>query len=164
MIIVVHSLYFLIKYYLKFIKKKRCVQQFLHIQSLRENVELRNGKAIDAEQNLKFDPPVYKQRYGEIQLLLLDNKWKDSIKKIVDFGCAEFGLFYFVKRLCRIEEILMVDIDEMLLKENLFKIRPLTVDFLDRRTQPLVIHVLTGSISNPDSRLIGTDVVVGIEV
>ncbi|KAF2878686.1 hypothetical protein ILUMI_27494 [Ignelater luminosus] len=164
MIIVVHSLYFLIKYYLKFIKKKKCVQEFLHLQSVRENVELRSEKAIDAEENLTFDPPVYKQRYGEVQLILLDNKWKDSIKKVVDFGCAEFGLFYFIKRLCRIEEIVMVDIDETLLKENLFKIRPLTIDYLDRRTQPLVIHVLTGSISNPDSRLIDTDVVVGIEV
>lgn len=118
----------------------------------------------DAELNVKFDPPVYKQRYEAIQRVIVDERWRSSIQKLVDFGCAEFGLFLFLKRLYNLREILAVDIDTFLLQENIFKLRPLNADFLKRRPQPLEIKVLRGSISDPDPILIGTDMVIAIEM
>ncbi|KAK5649559.1 hypothetical protein RI129_000588 [Pyrocoelia pectoralis] len=155
MIIIFHYLYIVTKHYINSLRK-------MSINS--PIAEGTKYKAGDAEENLVFDPPVYKQRYGEIQLILLNNKWIEDIRKIVDFGCAELKLFSFINRLHRINDILAVDIDECLLRDNLFRVQPLTADYLCKRTEPLNVYVLQGSIGDPDSRLIGVDAVIGIEI
>lgn len=118
----------------------------------------------DAELNIKFDPPVYKQRYEAVQRVIVDERWRSGIQKLVDFGCAEFGLFMFLKRLYNLHDILAVDVDANLLKDNLFRLRPLNVDYLKKRPQPLEIKVLQGSICEPDPVLVNTDMVVAIEM
>lgn len=36
----------------------------------------------DAIPQLKFDPPVYQQRYSTVLNILSNNKWKDEMKKV----------------------------------------------------------------------------------
>ncbi|KAF5286337.1 hypothetical protein FQA39_LY04235 [Lamprigera yunnana] len=151
MIIGFHCLYIVTK----------CIVNRLH-KPLQESDAPRN--TVDLEHNLIFDPPVYKQRYAEVQLILLDSKWKHCINKIVDFGCAEMKLFPFIKRLYRVNEVLEIDIDEGTLRENLFRVEPVIGDYIDRRSEPLQVNILKGSISDPDQRLLDTDAVIGIEI
>ena len=84
----------------------------------------------------------------------------------MDFGCAEFGFFIFVKDLAGIRELLTVDIDREVLERNCCRVAPLNVDYLNsyQRSEPLVVHILNGSIANLDPRLLGTDAVICIEV
>lgn len=39
-------------------------------------------KDVNGEKQLKFDPPVYQNRYGVVINILTSNKWKDKIKKV----------------------------------------------------------------------------------
>ncbi|CAH0553319.1 unnamed protein product [Brassicogethes aeneus] len=118
----------------------------------------------DAEYNIKFDPPAYLQRYGQVYQTLLNEKWRKDVNKLIDFGCSEFGLFIYIKRLINLNELIFIDIDEDLLLDNLYKLRPLTVEYLKRRDNPLNINVFCGSVSNPDPQLLNTDAVVAIEL
>lgn len=137
------------------------------IKSRKRNIHseiFQNVVLTHVEENIKFDPPVYRQRYGKIEDILFDNPWKNQIKKIVDFGAAECKLFPFVKRLPMVNNILMVDIDKIVLQENSFRIQPVTLDYISKRTAPLTVELLCGSISDPDYRLIEVDAVIGIEM
>ncbi|XP_076258447.1 hen1 methyltransferase isoform X2 [Rhynchophorus ferrugineus] len=115
------------------------------------------------ENTVKFDPPVYRQRYGKVYEILIKEKWRKNLKKLVDFGCAEFGLFIFLKDL-NLNEIMFVDINENLLDENICRVQPLLGDHLKRRYSPLEVTVFKGSVSDPDYRLHKTDVVTAIEL
>lgn len=82
----------------------------------------------------------------------------------MDFGCAELKFFNYVKRIPGVQEVLEVDIEADLLESKKLLTKPLLCDFLNRRTEPLKVSLLVGSIDVPDKRLIGTDMVVCIEV
>lgn len=115
------------------------------------------------ENQFKFDPPLFRQRYGTVSQILQREQWRTQVKKLVDFGCGEFGLFMYLKRLT-IQEILFVDIDEDVLAENLFRIQPLLVDCVRKRHSPLEVSVYRGSVTEPDYRIRKTDVVTAIEL
>ncbi|XP_050293482.1 uncharacterized protein LOC126734015 isoform X2 [Anthonomus grandis grandis] len=140
---------------------------FFQILKNRKRLKIKRNEdlsvAIDSEENLKFDPPVYRQRFRKICEILSEEKWKSQLKKIVDFGCAEFGLFVYLKNLT-LEEVLFIDIDEEILEEKVYRVRPLLVDQLQKRQTPLEIFVFRGSIVDPDYRLRKTDVVTAIEL
>ncbi|EAT38043.1 AAEL010029-PA, partial [Aedes aegypti] len=57
-----------------------------------------------------------------------------------------------------------VDIDEELLNKWQHSVRPLFVDYIQRRPTPLTVEVWRGSISSAHECLKDTDVVVGIEI
>ncbi|KAK4881468.1 hypothetical protein RN001_004787 [Aquatica leii] len=117
MIIVFHCLY---------IATKNCIN--LVNKSLKQDdleITTTVPRNFDSDENLSFDPPVYKQR---------------------------------------ITEVLEVDIDEDILRENAFRVHPLIADYISRRTDPLNVHILKGSISYPDERLLNTDGVFGVEI
>lgn len=124
--------------------------------------EIKNS--ADCEFVLKFDPPVYIQRYSAIQEILINSKWRGAIKKIVDFGCAEFGLFTYVKRIIGLQEILFVDVDITTLENYITRLYPLNADYLRRRDEPLNIKILYGSIGNPSIELMDVDAVICIEM
>lgn len=117
----------------------------------------------DLENEFKFVPPLYRQRYEKVSEILLDEQWKDKLKSLVDFGCAEFKLFIYVKP-TNLTQISFVDIDEDLLEERIMLIHPLTIDFLKRRKHPLKVSVFAGSVADPDFRLINYDVVTAVEL
>lgn len=165
MIIAFHNIILLVAQLYRLYKRQKFLFELRAKQRCIEyEVNKNTSVTIDAEKNVKFDPPVYKLRYEAVQRVLLEDKWRSEVHKIVDFGCAEFGLFIFLKRLFGLNEIIEVDVDEELLRDNLFKISPLTVDYLKRRDEPLNIQVYAGSVADPDPVLLGTDAVIAIEL
>lgn len=160
-----HSFYILFCDLLKRRKARKALENIVQtFKMLEEEVNKHTTTFLDAESNMKFDPPVYKQRYEAVLKVLLDGKWGKHVRKMVDFGCGEFGLFYLVRSLYGLEEVLEVDVDEDLLKEYLFRLRPRTVDYINKRPTPLTVKVFIGSISDPDPNLSGIDAVVAVEV
>nr|XP_023022135.1 uncharacterized protein LOC111510441 isoform X7 [Leptinotarsa decemlineata] len=161
MLILFHYLGFCLYQFLR--NRKRI--KFLESIEKRKLSLLDNTEVVkDLENNLKFEPPVFRQRYGKVFEILLDERWRKQIKKLCDFGCAEFGLFIFLKRLSSLNNIFCIDIEECTLRENIGRIHPLTVEYLRRRESPLQISVFAGSVADPDYRLECTDAVVAIEL
>lgn len=82
----------------------------------------------DSENILRFDPPVYEQRYSAILRCLQLKLWSRHFKKvgrlrfqlfflftiielqIVEFGCAEMRLLVFLKTIPGVEHILQVSV------------------------------------------------------
>lgn len=82
----------------------------------------------DSQNKLKFDPPVYEQRYSAVLRCLQLKRWSGQLKKvsrfsqllyfiycftvpikqIVEFGCAEMKLLVFLKTIPGVEHILEV--------------------------------------------------------
>lgn len=120
----------------------------------------------DDEGEIRFDPPVYLQRYNHIAAVINSHPAiQANCKKLVDFGCAEMKFFYTVKHfLPTIEHLIEVDIEEPLLIGSQFRVQPLVTDFMNRRNVPLVVEVFCGSVAEPSDVLLGTDVVVAIEL
>ncbi|XP_017069405.1 small RNA 2'-O-methyltransferase [Drosophila eugracilis] len=116
------------------------------------------------ETGITFDPPVYEQRYCAAIQILEDSRWANQIKKVVEFGCAEMRLFHLMRRIENIENILLVDIDEPLLRRHLCSINPLVSDYVRRRACPLNVQVLQGSVADSSEELRNTDVVIALEL
>ncbi|CAG9818158.1 unnamed protein product [Phaedon cochleariae] len=165
MLILVHCLSLLIFQLLKHRKRIK------YLQSIENNIKMAEHQAlvaesnkVDLEYNLKFDPPVYRQRYAKVYETLIDERWRKQIKKLCDFGCAEFGLFMFIKQLSSLNDIHFIDIDEETLRYNLRKIYPLTIEYLKRREEPLEVNIFAGSVADPDYRLSNMDAVIAVEL
>jgi len=60
------------------------------------------------ETGITFDPPVYEQRYCAAIQILEDSRWSNQIKKVVEFGCAEMRFFQLMRRIEKIENIVLV--------------------------------------------------------
>lgn len=158
MIFLIHAIFLFVTYVCKKRRKKLTEKSEVNFAfSEKEN-------EMEAENNVVFEAPVYLQRYAAVQQVLLDRKWSKKIQKVVDFGCAEFGFFPYVKRVPDVVHVLDVDIDKWLLEEKWTRVCPLNVDYLVRRSSPLQIEILVGSISDPDPVLEGVDAVIGIEM
>ncbi|XP_050507047.1 uncharacterized protein LOC114339827 isoform X2 [Diabrotica virgifera virgifera] len=123
-----------------------------------------NNEQEDSEYSLRFRPPVYKQRYGEVFKTLIDSRWRTKINTLCDFGCAEFGIFTFLKQLNRLNNIIFVDIDEDTLLFYKSKVYPLTIEYLSRREEALNVSIFKGSVGDPDYHLLNVDVVTAIEL
>lgn len=161
MIVLFHCLSIFIFQLLRNRKRIKVFQKFLNKKSFSET---NSQVKVDLEFNLKFDPPVFRQRYGKVYETLLDERFRTKITSLVDFGCAEFSIFVFIKRLNNLRRIFFVDIDEETLIQYLGKLYPLTIDHLKRRQEPLEISVFAGSVADPDYRLLNIDAVTAIEL
>ncbi|EDW31320.1 GL11079 [Drosophila persimilis] len=114
------------------------------------------------EKNISFVPPVYEQRYcAAIQILM---GWQDQIKKVVEFGCAEIRFFPLLRRIETIENIVLVDIDEALLRKNMNRIDPLLSDHIKKRQSLLQVQVLQGNVADSSDELRDTDAVIALEL
>ncbi|XP_052862391.1 uncharacterized protein LOC128269078 [Anopheles cruzii] len=118
----------------------------------------------DQENKIRFDPPVYEQRYCTILRLLELSFWKNSFKKIVEFGCAEMKFFRLLRSLPAVEKLLEVDINGRLLRQCQHLVRPMPADYIAARASPFTVEVWCGDISVAHHCLQGTDVVIGIEI
>lgn len=65
-----------------------------------------------------------------------------------------------------VQSVIGVDIDEVLLETNKWKVQPLNSDYLvsQQRTAPFTVQLLLGSVIEADARLLGTDVFCLVEV
>lgn len=118
----------------------------------------------DFEENIKFFPPAYIQRYAAVADVLSSDKYRGKLRKIVDFGCAELGFLTHLKNTRGIQEILCVDINRPLLEAYKNRGAPLVSEYLHRRTAPFVIEISEGCITQNDKRLENTDAVICIEL
>lgn len=82
----------------------------------------------------------------------------------MDFGCAEFGFFPYMKHIPGLKEVVAVDVDHEVLNRYCCRAAPLNADYLNTRQEPFTVRVLAGSIADQDSRLLGTDAVICIEL
>lgn len=124
-----------------------------------------HGRAfVDAEDNLKFFPPLYRQRYEVVRQILKEERWSPLPTKVVEFGCAELAMFQYFKQVSHISEVIMVDIDPHILDYYVCRASPLNSDFLNPRQNPLHVEVLCGSVADCDVRLLGANAVVCIEL
>lgn len=84
--------------------------------------------------------------------------------QVVDIGCGELKVVRLLKFHRYIHELIGLDIDGDLLKQHSYLINPLASSYLHPLPHPLVIALLQGSITERDSRLLNTDLVVCVEV
>lgn len=162
MIVIFHLLmYYVLKTIKKKLEKKSHNSDRYNITSINEGLHPLCEFTADG---IKFDPPLYKQRYERALEVLTNKKWQSHIKKVVDFGCAEFGFFVFLKHNTQFSQLTFVDVDELLLKDCLYRVQPLNVDCINRRKNKLNVKVYSGSITDPDPCLLDADAIVGLEM
>lgn len=114
---------------------------------------------------ITFSPPVSKQRWWKVLEIIVDERWRKEMRKLVDFGCSSFNFFTIIKRLSNLNEIALVDINENVLTRNICTVLPNDSNkFLKRREGPLLVNIFIGSVIYPDKRLLDTDVVTAIEL
>uniref|UniRef100_A0A8D8XMU0 Small RNA 2'-O-methyltransferase n=1 Tax=Cacopsylla melanoneura TaxID=428564 RepID=A0A8D8XMU0_9HEMI len=113
---------------------------------------------------LTFVPPLYIQRYQAVMKVLTQDQHAGRVHKIAEFGCAEFAMFKYYKKLPSVNRVLFVDIDEELLVHKCERVMPLTCDYLIQRDSELSASLFCGDVSVPDERMNDVDVVVAIEL
>uniref|UniRef100_A0A336MDH8 Small RNA 2'-O-methyltransferase n=1 Tax=Culicoides sonorensis TaxID=179676 RepID=A0A336MDH8_CULSO len=117
------------------------------------------------EGNIKFDPPLYTQRYCFVSKVLEHEAFKDKIKKVIDFGCSELKFFNTIRyNLPGIEHVLEIDIDEAVLKQHAHSVKPMITEFIKQRPAPLKVQVYKGSIATKHECLLNTDALIAIEL
>lgn len=62
----------------------------------------------DSERQIRFDPPVYEQRYSTVIRILELERWTKHLKKVVEFGCAEMRMLFQMKTIPSIQHIVEV--------------------------------------------------------
>ncbi|XP_014214301.1 uncharacterized protein LOC106643607 [Copidosoma floridanum] len=131
------------------------------------NFKRRNsGDSVDEESksNITFNPPAYVQRFQAVEKILTDPRFGRKLRKVVDFGCSELNFSIYLKKIVGVEEVLFVDIDRDTLDRYSPKAKPLYVDYLHKRSTPLVVRILEGSVNHHDKQLEDVDAVVCIEL
>ncbi|KAL5291008.1 HENMT1 family protein [Megaselia abdita] len=113
---------------------------------------------------IKFDPPVYEQRYALALRILEHELFTDHIKTVVDFGTAEMALIPMIKQIEHIHKVVAVDIERKILETHLDRAKPYLSDHIKTRANQFSVEVYEGSISEPDPSVIGIDVVLAIEI
>ena len=83
---------------------------------------------------------------------------------MVDFGCAELKLFKHLKSLDHIVHVYGVDVDESLMYRCQYEAKPMLYEYLNSYNRNLTVDLFVGSIAEPDSRLVGVDAVICIEL
>ncbi|XP_039590973.1 small RNA 2'-O-methyltransferase isoform X1 [Polypterus senegalus] len=111
-------------------------------------------------ERIKFSPPLYKQRY----YFVIDLIMKSQPRKVIDLGCADCSLLCKMKFQQCIEELVGIDINEQVIRENMYLLSPLPCDYLNPRIQPLVIKLYQGSIIEKDPCVKNFDMASCIEV
>ncbi|XP_036722868.1 small RNA 2'-O-methyltransferase isoform X1 [Balaenoptera musculus] len=119
-----------------------------------------NVEEVPNKKIIKFNPPLYKQRYQFVKNLVEQHQ----PKKVADLGCGDVCLLVILKYQKCIEELVGVDINEGRLKWNGSRLSPCMGDHLDPRELDLVITLYHGSVLEKDCRLLGFDLVACIEL
>jgi len=119
----------------------------------------------DLEGKIQFDPRVFVQRYSTCQSILLHEAFKGQFRKVIDYGCAEMKFFFTIKhQIPTVQHYLAIDVDEELLINHKGRIEPLICDYVSRRSGPLVVDVLRGSVADQSEATTGADAVICIEL
>ena len=87
-----------------------------------------------------------------------------QVKSVADFGASELTFIQYLKNLDFVNQIYAVDIDQSLLESHKFKCKPLIIDYLNKRSEPLNISVLSGSVLECEDKLKSLDFICCIEL
>jgi hypothetical protein len=126
-----------------------------------DDVEIDSGDKCE----IQFTPKLYLQRYDYVLNEL--QRHNDTVRKIVDFGCSEFGFFRRFKNHFDLDvaEYVGVDISRTTLKANLAKLHIPTYERLNPcRNVAMKVSIYHGNLLEFDSRLLDADAVLLIEV
>ncbi|KAG7162213.1 Small RNA 2'-O-methyltransferase-like 1 [Homarus americanus] len=126
-------------------------------------VDGKSGTLCIYDDNIVFSPPLYLQRYQKVKEKIASVS-KGTFTKVVDLGCAEFKFFRYLQSVPGVQEVVLLDKDHQILKDNEFRINPLAADFLILRDLPLNVKVVCGDARKYDPVLSGTQVVTMIEL
>ncbi|CAL8126524.1 unnamed protein product [Orchesella dallaii] len=143
-----------------------------------QNTSTVQGAEVEDSETVKFEPPVYIQRYYRvnqvIENMLESPKYKKlhqtSGKTIMEVGCAEFGMMKYFKRNLDVGKLIFLDLDADLLREKTHLLKPLPAEYLQRISRPeaLQVQAYAGCITTVDAevRKENPDIwaVVGIEI
>lgn len=120
---------------------------------------------FNEEKKLVFDPPVYEQRYCMTASILNHEKFRNHIKNIVEFGCAELKFFVYMKNgMKQAENIDLVDIDGELLVKFKSRIDPMISEYVNKRERKLNARVWKGNVAVENPNFQDVDAVVAIEL
>nr|XP_053645948.1 small RNA 2'-O-methyltransferase-like isoform X4 [Cherax quadricarinatus] len=122
-----------------------------------------NGTLCIYDDSIIFSPPLYCQRYVKVMEMIISVS-KGVFTKVVDIGCAGLKFFRYLKNVPGIQEILLLDKDFHILKDNEYRIKPLPADFLILRKLPLNVKAVCGDGRKYDPLLSETQVVTMIEL
>lgn len=139
----------------------------VNVENVVEGRKLVDDVEIDAGDRCEvhFTPKLYLQRYDYVLKEL--QRHNQIVKKIVDFGCAEFGFFGRFKNYFDLDvlEYVGVDISRTTLKANLAKLHIPTYERLNPcRNVEMKVSIYHGNLLQFDSRLLDVDAVLLIEV
>lgn len=128
-----------------------------------DSVDDKTRTLFDMENNIKFDPPVYEQRYSKVVHSL--QQFSNRIKRIVEFGCAELKFFVYLKHgLPDATRLDFVDIDGELVNRFQSRVDPLLCDHLKKRETELEVNVWNGNVAIPNPNFRDVDAVIAIEL
>uniref|UniRef100_A0A8C3VUH2 Small RNA 2'-O-methyltransferase n=1 Tax=Catagonus wagneri TaxID=51154 RepID=A0A8C3VUH2_9CETA len=119
-----------------------------------------NVEEVTSKKIIKFNPPLYKQRYQFVKNLVEQHQ----PQKVADLGCGDLSLLSILKYRKCVKELVGVDINEGRLKWNGSRLSPCVGDHLDPRELDLVITLYHGSVLEKDCRLLRFDLVACIEL
>jgi small RNA 2'-O-methyltransferase len=135
------------------------------LQNLIDRESFPSSTGRDKETKIRFNPPVYEQRYHRVADILSNERIQSEIKNIAEFGVAEMKSFVILKNsLTNIEKMDLIDIDGDLLEEYKGRVDPLIAEYLSKREKKLTVNVWQGSISTPNPNLSEVDAVIAIEL
>ncbi|KAJ6658403.1 hypothetical protein lerEdw1_020107 [Lerista edwardsae] len=117
-------------------------------------------KKEEFSKDVRFKPPLYKQRYQFIKQLAIKHK----PKKVADLGCADCRLLWMLKFCNCIEVLVGLDINEDVMKEKMHMLSPLPGDYLQPSERSLTITLHQGSVAHKDLCMQGFDMITCIEL
>lgn len=115
---------------------------------------------------ITFSPVLSEQRYKTVVKVIRDYAELELVKTVTDFGCASFSFFCQHLLACEfLSTVNLVDIDRKIIEIalpviSLERYRE-TVSY-GRNT--LTVNIFEGSVAKKDDRILGSDVVVAIEL
>ncbi|GAV06605.1 hypothetical protein RvY_16567 [Ramazzottius varieornatus] len=128
-------------------------------------ISLADGYVDGDEEEPLFTPPLYIQRYCQVEETIEDFiAGGNVVTSLVDLGCAELKFLIRAKNGSKFRRIVGVDQDEFLLGSNSRKINPGVFEMINKRDIPLKMEVYAGDATVPDARLVNVDVVSAIEL
>ncbi|KAM9848849.1 small RNA 2'-O-methyltransferase [Aulostomus maculatus] len=110
--------------------------------------------------NPLFSPPLHRQRHQ----FVIDFVKKNKPKRVADLGCGECSLLRNLRFHREIELLVGVDVDGAQLKEHMYRLAPISTNYLQPGYDQLHVDLYQGSVTVADCRLRGFDLVTCIEL
>ncbi|KAK3516451.1 hypothetical protein QTP70_014354, partial [Hemibagrus guttatus] len=108
-----------------------------------------------------FSPPLYTQR----QQFVIEFVEKSRPRTVLDLGCSECSLLRKLRFHRHSVELLAgVDIDCTAIRQNMYALAPLMIEYLQPSSRPLTIKLYEGSITETEPCTKGFDLITCIEV